>query len=430
VILLDAHRWIWVLLAAAVLLPPLPLPGGDSGPHPAALVAVAGLAAGVARLRHWRFRLDPLSASIILFLGALLISVPLAALYSGPAIALGTLVRVALFGISVYVYFYLTAGPGRDVAGDRMVRLLFWAGLASAAFACLDFYFQFPAPARFAEQYVWLPQGVFRRAQGVFYEASTLGSFCNFLLVLVASIAALRLGPGLGLSPWTLGFAAMVLLTGLMFSFSRAAVVSLGVALAALTWLQAGRAGPGGPARPRGAAPHLLAMAAVVGAVLAFAVAPAFLSHYGQRLWSSVAFLAEAPNLVFSRRLETWQFAFDWIAQHPWQTLWGVGYKTLPYTSQLGRPLVVDNMYLSLLLETGWLGLTALVALNATILVHTYKLAVQGRLCGVWMFCFWCGQTVQMLSGDILTYWRLLPAFFAVLAIGSRDEDPVSGPVL
>ncbi len=423
-ILLDAHRWIWLLLAAAVLLPPLPLPGGDSGPHPAALVAVAGLAAGVARLRHWRFRLDPLSASIVLFLGALLISVPLAALYSGPAVALGTLVRVALFGISVYLYFYLTAGPGRDLSGDRMVRLLFWTGLASAAFACLDFYFQFPTPARFAEQYVWLPQGVFRRAQGVFYEASTLGSFCNFLLVLVASIAALRLGPRLGWGPWTLGLAAMVFLTALMFSFSRAAVISLAVALAALAWLQRRRL------RVLTKAVLALVLAGAAGAVLALAVAPAFLSHYGQRLWSSGAFLAESPNLVFSRRLETWQFAFDWIAQHPWQTLWGVGYKTLPYTSQLGRPVVVDNMYLSLLLETGWLGLAALLALNATILVHTYKLAVQGRLCGVWMFCFWCGQTVQMLSGDILTYWRLLPAFFAVLAIGSRDEDPVSGPVL
>ena len=422
------HGWIGLLLATAVLLPPLPLPGGDSGPHPAGVVAVAGLAVGLARLSQWRFRFDPLSASIVLFLGALLISVPLAALYSGPAVALGTLVRVALFGISVYVYFYLTAGPGRDLPGDRLVRLLFWSGLASAVFACLDCYFQFPAPARFAEQHVWLPQGVFRRAQGVFYEASTLGSFCNFLLVLVASVAALRLGPRLGLGGWTLGFAAVVLFAALVFSFSRAAVVSLVVALGALAWVRG--AGPGGPARPRGAAVPKVLVLTVAGAVLALALAPAFLMHYWQRLWSSGAFLVEAPNLVFSRRLETWQFVFDWIAQHPWQTLWGVGYKTLPYTSQLGRPLVVDNMYLSLMLETGWLGLGALVALNATILVHTYKLAMQGRLCGVWMFCFWCGQTVQMLSGDILTYWRLLPAFFAVLAIGSRDEDPVSGPVL
>jgi hypothetical protein len=44
------------------------------------------------------------------------------------------------------------------------------------------------------------------------------------------------------------------------------------------------------------------------------------------------------------------------------------------------------------------------------------------------MFCFWCGQIVQMSSGDILTYWRILPAFFSALAILER-EDPVSGPV-
>ena len=48
--------------------------------------------------------------------------------------------------------------------------------LVSGLFACLDFYFQFPAPARFAEQFVWLPGGVYRRAQGLFYEASTLAT--------------------------------------------------------------------------------------------------------------------------------------------------------------------------------------------------------------------------------------------------------------
>ena len=25
------------------------------------------------------------------------------------------------------------------------------------------------------------------------------------------------------------------------------------------------------------------------------------------------------------------------------------------------------------------------------------------------MFCFWAGQSVQMLSADLLTYWRVLP---------------------
>jgi O-antigen ligase len=288
---------------------------------------------------------------LVLFFGVLLASVPWAALYSGPDAALGSLARVGLFGISVSLFLYLAGGPGRDIAPERLVRLLYWAGVGSAAFACLDFCFQFPAPARFAEQYVWLPQGVFRRAQGVFYEASTLGSFCVFLLVLVAAVATLRAGTRLGLGPWTLGLGSFVLLSALAFSFSRAAMVSLVVSLAVLTWLRRGR-------RRRWVRAAGVAAAAGLGGYAAF---PDFVGHYWERLQASLTFLSESPNVVLSRRLETWQFVWQWISEHPWQTLWGVGYKTLPYTDALGRPVVVDNMYLSLLLETGWLGVAGLL---------------------------------------------------------------------
>ena len=38
----------------------------------------------------------------------------------------------------------------------------------------------------------------------------------------------------------------------------------------------------------------------------------------------------------------------------------------------------------------------------------------------MWMLCFWAGQTVQMASGDLLTYWRVLPVYFWVLALALR----------
>jgi hypothetical protein len=39
---------------------------------------------------------------------------------------------------------------------------------------------------------------------------------------------------------------------------------------------------------------------------------------------------------------------------------------------------------------------------------------------GEWFFCFWVGQMFQMLSGDLLTYWRVLPIYFWVLAMAVR----------
>jgi hypothetical protein len=40
----------------------------------------------------------------------------------------------------------------------------------------------------------------------------------------------------------------------------------------------------------------------------------------------------------------------------------------------------------------------------------------------VWIFCFWMGELVQMLSGDLITYWRVLPIYFWILAIAVRES--------
>jgi O-antigen ligase len=112
------------------------------------------------------------------------------------------------------------------------------------------------------------------------------------------------------------------------------------------------------------------------------------------------------------------------MAAHPWQLLCGIGYKTLPYTQHLDAPVVADNMYLSLLVETGIGGLVALVWLNAAILRQALRSArsqdAARAFLGTWMFCFWAGEAVQMLSGDLLTYWRVLPVYFFVLAMAVR----------
>ena len=81
-------------------------------------------------------------------------------------------------------------------------------------------------------------------------------------------------------------------------------------------------------------------------------------------------------------------------------------------------------LYPSLLVETGIAGLAALVWLNLSILRASARAAgsadPQRAFCGLWMLCFWTGQVVQMASGDLLTYWRVLPVYFFVLARAVR----------
>jgi O-antigen ligase len=124
---------------------------------------------------------------------------------------------------------------------------------------------------------------------------------------------------------------------------------------------------------------------------------------------------------VLSGRLASWQTIGAFLAAHPWHAILGIGYKTLPYSKFIGQTIVADNMYLSLLIETGVVGLAAFFLLNFAILRAAWRAARCGdsrsSFFGTWIFCFWIGQLFQMLSGDLLTYWRALPLYFWVLAM-------------
>lgn len=414
------ERWVLLFLAGATLLPPLPLPWGDAGPHPAMAVAAAGLGAGLARLRGWHHPAPELAAPIAFLWFAVCASVPWAAFYSGYGAAASSLARAALFSIGIYLFFYVATGPGRALRAPTLLRLLFWSAAAASAFAVADFYFQLPAPSRFAEQFVWLSGGVYRRAQGLFYEASTLGLFCVFSLVMIAAIAMRSCERELGLRRWWLAAASVPLAAALVLSFSRTAMASGAVALGAMLWLE--RAWLGRFVRAAAAlAGGLLFAALLLGLLL-----PNFMEAYLLRLWYTGAWFAEAPDLIFSYRLESWRRLWEFAEAHPARILFGVGYKTLPYAGLEGRPVIADNTYFSVLLETGLMGLIALLWLHAAVLRCTWRWAVLrrtaiGGVIGLGMGSFWCGLIVQMLSGDTLTYWRVLPWFFALLAVGARE---------
>ena len=407
-------RWIALFFASALLMPPLPIPIGDSGPHPCLIFAALGLLAGIIWLGKWRIELTAVSGGLIALCGILLASVASAAITSGWIAAAGSLARVVLFAISVYVFLYTAYGPGRNSAPG--VKTLYGAAVVSALFACVDFYYQFPAPAGYGPQFVWLDSGVYRRAQGIFYEASTLGNFCAFFLVMIA-VAFTRPRQQSPVSRKALWAGGAAFFAALVLSYSRASLINVAVALTMLAWLNRKRF------RAARAAAIVVAGASVA-AVVTWKVFPQFVEMYWLRLSLSAEFIFSATSGVLSGRVESWSTLAGWIAAHPWQTLLGIGYKTLPYTDFLGAPVVADNMYLSLLVETGVAGLAAILFLNVAILRAGARAARQANprtsFFGTWILCFWAGQAVQMFSGDLLTYWRVLPLYLWVLALAVR----------
>jgi O-antigen ligase len=412
-------RWLWCFFFAALLLPPLPFALGNSGPHVAVALAALGLLCGALRLPEWRLKRDLLPFAMAVFFLVLLASSALAVFYSGQNVAAGSLARVLLFGIPLYVFFYSAYGPSvtrLEQDALRWTRLLFWFGVLSALFACVDFYYQFPAPAGYGPQFIWLDSGVYRRAQGFFYEASTLGNVCAFFLIMIA-VMLLRSRRGeVPLSRLALWFGAPVLFAALVLSYSRASLLNLFAALAALLYLERARIRIG----------RLLAIAAscvAAGALAAWQLFPEAVSGYWLRLVNSQFFFTQ-PGSVLSGRVATWQTIAAFLAAHPWHAILGIGYKTLPYTNFIGQTIVADNMYLSLLVETGIVGLAAFLLLNFAILRTAWRAArrddSRASFFGTWIFCFWIGQLFQMLSGDLFTYWRVLPVYFWVLAMAAR----------
>jgi hypothetical protein len=418
--LADRSRWVLAFLLCAILLPPLPIALGNTGPHPALIFAALGLFAGVLRIGEWNIRAGELSSAFIAYFLILMASLAPAVWNSGMTIAAASLARVLLFGTSLYVFFYAAYGPAALEKRDslRQTRILFGCGMVSALFACLDFYFHFPAPAGFGPQFIWLSSGVYRRAQGVFYEASTLGNLCAFFLIMIA-VAFIRPKQETGLSRRVLLTGAAVFSAALIFSYSRGSVFNLLAALATLLYLR-----QPGKRRLRLAVISLVSILA--GAAIVYFVFPGFFEAYLWRWWGSAEYLLESPGRVLSGRWENWGLLGQYMLQHPLTTLVGVGYKTLPYSNVLGQPVVADNMYLSLLVETGLIGLAALLWLNWSILRAGYRAAQHpdARISfhGTWIFCFWVGQVVQMASGDLLTYWRVLPLYLWVLAAAVRAD--------
>ena len=127
---------------------------------------------------------------------------------------------------------------------------------------------------------------------------------------------------------------------------------------------------------------------------------PSAFGHPGRRaLWTP-------RKLVHPRRLPL---------NHPWHLALGIGSRPCRIPILLGSTVIADNMYLSLLVETG---LAELPRLSWFQLVRDWRASYRAmraedaatNFLGTWMLCFWIGRTFPDVVGDLLTYWRVLPS--------------------
>ncbi|MCI0423393.1 MAG: O-antigen ligase family protein, partial [Acidobacteria bacterium] len=402
--------WVYACLTASLVVPPLypSVLGGDVPVYVPNLLFVVGALTMLFRHEEYGASSSRTIQASLFFVMAVLVSLPFAFWISGPAEGLQSLLRFVLILQPFLVYAWIRGFPCfRTSAHVRtFVKFLLWAGAASALYGIVDFYEPIPIPHPFADQYIYLDFRHIRRAQGVFYEASSFGNMCAFFLCL--ALCLLFSGrKGLSLTDRVLLCLGTGIFTSALFlSYSRGSWLAVMVAVPTFLVLQQ-------QLRPR----VLIALSVVVGGfvLLVYQFSPDVVANFFNWRLGTLADLWDDPNSATSGRWENWATLLRFFADRPWLLLFGIGYKTIPHTGLFGQAVVADNGYMSLLFETGILGLTAFLWLSAAILnalQKCRKTPVQVcQLYGAFLLAFWYGELAQMLTGDIFTYWRNLSVF-------------------
>ncbi len=413
--------FVFVYLAAVVVLPPIYLSSFPDTPLyvSTALFPIA-LAILALRLPGFRSRLDAVGKGLGAFLVGTGLSLPFAYWLSGEEIARQSLLRWLMLGQTALVYLIIR-GPARrqELSSARwLVPLLLVAAMASAAYGIFDFFWPVSMPHPAADQFIWLGSAVVRRAQGAFYEAANFANMCAFFLAITSAALLARQERTLRLARPLLPLYIATFSLALFVSFTRSAWACLLAAVLVFTAVSR-------QVKWRRALGFLIILGLPLGTLWFYS--PELWSYFVRARIGELMQILVDPNLASSGRFDTWAQVYSILQDHPQYMLFGIGYKTLPFTRLFHQEIVTDNGFLNLLLETGILGLGGFLIFSASVFRTFLRLARERHgpvaFWGALLFSFWCGEWVQMMAVDAYTYWRNMVVFLAMMAYTLNSAD-------
>jgi O-antigen ligase len=421
-------RLFYLIITTALIIPPFYLSAlpGQIPIHICSLLLLALALMVSFRLEIFRLNWDSIGEAGLYLLLAMALSLPFAYWLSGVQVGIQSSLRFLLVLQPWFLYAWIctTGWVEKDEQLTRFVRFLLIVGAAAATYGIIDFYFPFPFSHPFADQYIFLQGEKIRRAQGLFYEASSFGNLCAFFLTLsLLQLYSLRKGSSL------LHLSGLFLLVGIFFTalflaYSRGSWANVMMTVTVFLALQRAL-------QIRRLAALLVLMAAF--GLLLYQVSPGVVANFFEWRLANLLEFWNDPSFATSGRWETWERLITFFADHPWLLLFGIGYKSLPHTDLFGTSLIADNGFLSLAFETGITGFIAFLNLNWVIFRSLHQTTQHQnstvRRYGAFMFAFWCGEMVQMMTGDIFTFWRNVILYFSLIALVQRlsRQDRVRG---
>lgn len=370
---------------------------------------------------YWEW--DPISKGLLAFLVGIAMSIPFAFWLSGYSSAIHSLSRWVLLSHAALVYYLLRGCRQREASGveQRLFQLLLLGAVISGAYGIVDFVWPVPILHPAADQFIWLEGAVLRRAQGLFYESSSFANFCGFFLVATSCAFLSRKERALGVPRSLLVVFISILSLAVLVAFSRSTWASILTALFASLVLSR---------VVRLSRSLTVACAIVIPLLLLWVFSPGLWDYLVSGRIGRLLEILDDPNAATSGRVETWIRVLAILRENPQYLLFGIGYKTLPVTRLFHGEIVADNGYLSLLLETGVIGLAGFIAWSAAILRVFYRLARSAQeipaFWGTVLFSIWCGELVLLLAADALTYWRNISIITALMALTLNLTDQSS----
>jgi O-antigen ligase len=363
---------------------------------------------------------DPVGRGILAFLLGIGLSLPYAFILSGDKIGSESLFRWLMLAQMALVYWIIRTSCSAAMCA-RIIPWLAFAAVVTAAYGIFDFFWPVPLSHPAADQFIWLESATLRRAQGVFYESCNFANLCGFFLLATAGAVLTGREHLVRIRRIYLLLFVVVLVLAVLFAFSRSAWGAVMLSLLVLV---------------------LMARKARLGRALLFSAAlgiPLLLvGMWAPQIWQYLVTVRIKdfsrilidPDSVSSGRLSVWVRVISILCDNPQYLLFGIGYKTLPFTRLFHGEIITDNGYLSLLLETGILGLGGFLVFSSSVLRTFLSLARSAReAAAFWsavLFSFWCGECVQMLAADAQTYWRNLIVFTALMActLNLSENEP------
>lgn len=423
----------------------------DSGQLYLLLSLLAWLAHGLRQRRLFVPR-TVLAVPLVLFMGVTAVSMLNAPSYS---FALKELLKwVEMLAIMLLVVDRVSLWQARCRESSRatpilwLLGALFVAGLSQAALGIYQFGLRGDGPEHF------LVLGQFYRAYGTFNQPNPYGGFMNLTAVLALGIF-LSYVPALwqSVQKWSfhspisslrstawlpalvVGSVTTVSLLAVIFSWSRGAWLSFGVATAVLVLFW-----------PRKLWQGVLLLLVGAGLLLAgiqVGVVPASVTERITSFSEDLRFGdvrgedINDDNYAILERLAHWQAALAMAEDHPW---WGVGfgnyepayadYALINWPYPLGH---AHNYYLNLLAETGVVGLLAYVVLWTAVFWQTIRVIRRSdgwqRGVALGLLGVWTALTVHHLVDKLYVnnIYIQLGALFGLLQLLDEKNSVENG---